>query len=54
MDVFGTVKQHPETKAVAVRTVWPVDSLMAWGVFNPNTGGHWAPNSEIENWPEAP
>lgn len=47
-DQFGAVKQNLDTKVVAVRTVWPPDSLMAWLVADPNTGGHWAPQKEID------
>lgn len=52
MAQFGTVRQQPGTKIVAVRSAYPADSPMAWLVANPNLapsgGGYWASEAEID------
>lgn len=52
MDSFGTVKQQPGTKVIAIRSAYPADSPMAWLIANPGLapsgGGHWAPYSEVD------
>lgn len=45
----GSVKQDPETKAVAVRTALPGEG-MAWGVMTVGNGGHYAPTADVESW----
>lgn len=49
----GDVKWNPETKAVAVRTVFPDIPALAdrqWGVMTVDNGGHYAKYSAVESW----
>ena len=50
--VVGSVKQDPETLAVAVRTNMPEDPYIghAWAVMTVDRGGHYAEWEEIQNW----
>lgn len=49
---FGDLKRDPATRSVAIRTTNA--GVMAWLVSNPNglTGSHWAPFTEVEEWPD--
>lgn len=54
---FGHRKHHPDeaTKIIAIRTNMPADEGFAWFVANPKFGvggGHWAPLSEVTDWPD--
>lgn len=51
----GSAKQDPETKAVAVRTIFPdmpdfADRL--WGVMTVNNGGHYCSYEAVSEWPD--
>jgi len=51
----GSAKQDPETKAVAVRTIFPDMPDFAdrqWGVMTVNNGGHYATYEMVESWPD--
>lgn len=51
----GSAKQDPDTKAVAVRTIFPDMPDFAdrqWGVMTVNNGGHYATNEQVANWPD--
>jgi hypothetical protein len=50
----GAVKQHPLTKAVAVRTAYPDMEMFQdrqWGVMTLNNGGHYATYDDVAEWP---
>lgn len=49
----GSVKYNPETKAVAVKTVFPDLPDFAdrqWGVMTVAHGGHYASNESVADW----
>lgn len=49
----GSVKYNPETKAVAVKTIFPDIPDFAdrqWGVMTVNNGGHYASNENVAEW----
>lgn len=49
----GDVKWNSETKAVAVRTVFPDIPALAdrqWGVMTVDNGGHYSKYSAVESW----
>jgi hypothetical protein len=50
----GHVKKDAESDSVAVRSDQPADGLMAWMVVVPTgmRGAHWAPLSEVQDWPD--
>lgn len=53
MYATGSVKQDPETKAVAVRTSFPDMPEFAdrqWGVMTVSNGGHYATHERVESW----
>jgi hypothetical protein len=49
----GTVRQHPDTLAVAIKTANPVPA-MSWFVFHPVNGGHYTTGAreKLDEWPE--
>lgn len=49
----GSVKYNAETKAVAVKTIFPDMPDFAdrqWGVMTVNNGGHYLDNDAVETW----
>jgi hypothetical protein len=44
----GSVKQDPESKAVAVKR--DATDAMSWGVMTLANGGHYAADSEVAEW----
>lgn len=48
----GTVRQNPETLAVAIKTALP-GAPYAWFVFHPSNGGHYTDGSpeKLDTWP---
>ena len=51
----GAVKQNPETKAVAVRTVFPDIPALAdrqWAVMTVDNGGHYCGDAVVADWPD--
>jgi len=51
----GSAKQDPETKAIAVRTIFPDMPDFAdrqWGVMTVNNGGHYCSYEAVSDWPD--
>lgn len=48
MDDVGTVRQNPETKAVALRTDLP---NLPWFIGTVANGGHYDDGTECVDWP---
>lgn len=53
----GHIKHNPETKEVALRTIFPEDqgvnlANMAWLIATTNSGARTSPTSGVEDWPD--
>lgn len=48
----GSIKQHPATLAVAVRTVHPEDSPWAWSLAEADRTGRFASWEAVKPWPD--
>lgn len=53
MYTTGSIKQDPDSKAVAIRTAFPDVPDFAdrqWGVMTVSNGGHYATNEQVAEW----
>lgn len=48
------IRVSPDGDSVAIRSDYPADGPLAWGVFNAINGGHWSPDSAVEEWVPLP
>jgi hypothetical protein len=47
----GDLRQHPGTKAVAIKTA-PNVTAGDWFVLDPVNGGHYVTTAEVNDWPD--
>lgn len=44
------VRLSPDGKAVAIRSQFPEDGNMAYGVMNAQVGGYWMSAAKVADW----
>jgi hypothetical protein len=50
MEAMRERRGSPDGDSIAIRSDYPADGPMAFGVFVAQIGGHWAPESAVADW----